>query len=262
SEFELVQLNKNSDNKMEVFEKELISYHLNISEDGLLRASYRNEELMLDCITSGDVKKLDIILKQMNMSSIGKMARSDLKQLEYLAVSGVTLATRAAVKGGLNPYEAYEMSDMYLQNLERCRTSSEYIHINMRSMKDFASKVKACKAGNEYSACVKKCREYITHSINQNISIGHMAAELGYNRTYLSKRFKAETGFTIQQYVMDEKVRAAESLLKYSDFTISAISDFLGFSSQSHFGQHVKRFTGLSPSEYRKKNKIVDFMTK
>ena len=52
---------------------------------------------------------------------------------------------------------------------------------------------------------------------------------------------------------------AAQNMLKYSDQTISAVSSYFCFDSQSHFGSVFKNITGITPSEYRTRNKVEYF---
>jgi AraC-like DNA-binding protein len=53
---------------------------------------------------------------------------------------------------------------------------------------------------------------------------------------------------------MNEKVKLAQNLLVYSEYSLVDISMYLGFSSQSHFGRVFKKYTGLTPNDYRKRN--------
>lgn len=48
------------------------------------------------------------------------------------------------------------------------------------------------------------------------------------------------------------KNHEAKGLLRYTDKSITAISDYLGFSSQSHFSHVFKKYSGNLPNEYRK----------
>ncbi len=48
-----------------------------------------------------------------------------------------------------------------------------------------------------------------------------------------------------------KKSEEAACLLAYTDKSLIAISDYLGFSSQSHFARVFKKYLGSTPSEYR-----------
>ena len=50
---------------------------------------------------------------------------------------------------------------------------------------------------------------------------------------------------------MKEKIKLAENLLIYSEYSIEQIGLYLGFSSQSHFGTIFKKYENMTPKQYR-----------
>ena len=73
------------------------------------------------------------------------------------------------------------------------------------------------------------------------------------SRSHLSHSFKSETGMALSDFIMLKKIEEAKKLLRYSDKSLSAISTYLGFSSQSHFSRVFKKYTSENPSVYRNK---------
>ncbi len=73
------------------------------------------------------------------------------------------------------------------------------------------------------------------------------------SRSHLSHSFKAETGMALSDFIMQKKIEEAKKLLHYSTKSLSAISTYLGFSSQSHFSRVFKKYVGENPSVYRNK---------
>jgi AraC-like DNA-binding protein len=84
--------------------------------------------------------------------------------------------------------------------------------------------------------------------------ISELADILHVSLEYLSALFKRTEQITISEYIMNEKVKLAQNLLVYSEYSLVDISMYLGFSSQSHFGRVFKKYTGLTPNDYRKRN--------
>lgn len=242
-------------------ESELLDYRLDNSESERVRFSFDYEERWIRCIENGILPEY-AGHEDMNalQEKIGRLADGKDKQMEYLFVCADTLATRAAIRGGVSAFEAYELSDIYLQKLEKCTSSSAVIKLTNTMIEDFVRRVRGKKEENKKSQYVEKCKDYIAQHINQKLSVNEMANEIGFNRSYISQRFKAEEGISIQEYIMKERVRMAENMLKYSDATISRIAEYLGFSSQSHMGIHFKKYTGFSPKEYRMRYQIKDFV--
>lgn len=69
-----------------------------------------------------------------------------------------------------------------------------------------------------------------------------LAKELFLSCPYLSRRFKEETGESLTDFILKEKTEEAKRLLRYSDKSLTAIGNYLGFSSQSHFARVFKKY--------------------
>jgi AraC-like DNA-binding protein len=78
-----------------------------------------------------------------------------------------------------------------------------------------------------------------------------MAKEFFLSRAHFSTKFKAETGITLTDFILNEKTEEAKHLLRYSNKSLSAISAYLGFSSLSHFTRVFKKYSDITPKEYR-----------
>ena len=77
------------------------------------------------------------------------------------------------------------------------------------------------------------------------------ANELGISAKHLSRSVKAQTGISAVNWIERHVVLEAQVMLKSSKLNIQQISDELNFKSQSFFGKYFKKFTGVSPKDYR-----------
>lgn len=93
--------------------------------------------------------------------------------------------------------------------------------------------------------------EYISANINEEITISQLADRAGLSVSRLKARFREETGLPPGEYVLRQKIELAKILLKDSDNSIIDISCRLSFSSSQYFATVFKRFTTLTPSEFR-----------
>ncbi|PIF45916.1 AraC-like DNA-binding protein [Chryseobacterium sp. 52] len=100
--------------------------------------------------------------------------------------------------------------------------------------------------------------ERILYYINVNamdadkMRLEHLAKEFVLSPNYISIYIKKQTGFSIQQHVMQQKMKAAEKLLRQSRYNINEIADQLGFNDASHFNKIFRGYKSMSPSEFRK----------
>ncbi len=96
---------------------------------------------------------------------------------------------------------------------------------------------------------------YIRHNIlvKERIKIKAIAPEYNMSPHYASVFIKKHTGISIQQYVIQYKLKMAERLLKQTNLSISEIADKTGFSDSSHFNRIFKKYKGMNPSDVKGK---------
>ena len=63
----------------------------------------------------------------------------------------------------------------------------------------------------------------------------------------------------LQDYIVQVRVERAANLLAYSEEPIAAIGDYVNFPTQSYFGKVFKKYKGMTPREYRNKQKPKEF---
>ncbi len=71
--------------------------------------------------------------------------------------------------------------------------------------------------------------------------------------TYLCHLFSREVGISIHNYIQREKITVACNLLEHTTQSISEISTYLGFQSQSNFSAIFRKWKLMTPSQYRKR---------
>lgn len=194
-----------------------------------------------------------------NMERIGTLADSNsIKQVEYMAVTSSCLASRAAIRGGVNAYDAYRTSEMFLQKISQCTNVMEMLKIHLEISETFSNMVREAKK-NRNSDCVEQCRDYIARHRTRKFSLNDVAEAVGKNPSYLSRVFSEQMGMTMQEYALNVRLEAAANILQYSNESIGGIAEYLSFPSQSYFGEKFKKKYGTTPAEFRKRNKIRDF---
>lgn len=82
-------------------------------------------------------------------------------------------------------------------------------------------------------------------------SITEMAEHLGMSNRTLTRRL-SETGVTFRDLIKKTQEEVAKNLLKNTNRSIAEIAFVTGFSEQSAFNRAFKRWSGLSPLEFRK----------
>ena len=99
---------------------------------------------------------------------------------------------------------------------------------------------------------VDEALKYIESAYCDPITVQDIADYLSINRSYLSRLFKALTGISIQDYLLDYRIRQACILLKNSDLSIRTIAHSVSYMDALYFSRLFHRKKGMTPSEYRK----------
>lgn len=93
------------------------------------------------------------------------------------------------------------------------------------------------------------------HHENLDLKINwsaYLADSLNYEYNYLSGLFSSVEGFTIEQYIIKQKVEKIKELIVYDELNFSEIAIKLGYSSIAHLSSQFKKITGQTPSEFKK----------
>lgn len=99
---------------------------------------------------------------------------------------------------------------------------------------------------------VEKIKRYIALHIDEELSRQYIADYIGLSPDYIVKLFKKETGLSISDYILRERINLAKELLSMTDTTISNIALTVGFSNFSYFSTLFKKEVSMTPQDYRR----------
>lgn len=101
-------------------------------------------------------------------------------------------------------------------------------------------------------AILHRLNRLIDERLETKILLSDMAREVGMSRSNLCRLFKRRMGVSLGQYLISRRIERAKALLRVQDHRIGEISLAVGFSSQGHFDVFFKKWTGVTPTEFRK----------
>src|SRR5262249_12518240 len=85
-----------------------------------------------------------------------------------------------------------------------------------------------------------------------DLSLQALANESGYSRVHFVRLFKAATGYSPHNYLLNLKLERARELLKKPSMSLIDIALDCGFSSHSDMSRLFHKFVGVTPSAYRR----------
>lgn len=116
----------------------------------------------------------------------------------------------------------------------------------------------ADKFPNKRPTGAEKRSNYVEEALNfmegafcDPITVQDIANHLSLNRSYLHRQFKAAMGVSVQDYLLDRRIRQACILLKNTDLPIQVVARSVSYQDALYFSKIFHQKKGVSPSQYR-----------
>ena len=111
---------------------------------------------------------------------------------------------------------------------------------------------------NEENPIILKIKRYIKKNYSEKTSLGKIASYIGYSPNYCDTLFKNNTGISIINFVINERIEEAKRLLAEGILSLKEIAETVGFEDYNYFSRAFKKNCGYPPTKYKLmiKNKI------
>jgi YesN/AraC family two-component response regulator len=211
------------------------------------------EKKLVLCIEYGKVDEIEKLLNDLlsqteNMPNITPDPERAFKNIFIFCIG---VASRAALKGGLDYDTVIEASDQYIRRIELVNGYASISSLLRQMFMDYTQRIARSNSLIKTTSIVKKIDKEISSYLYKKITPTVISRNLGINCSYLCRLFKAETGKTISTYINEVKINASKYLLKSTDLPVVEISEDLGYSSENYFYKVFKEITSMTPVEYR-----------
>ena len=228
-------------------------------EYGLAHSTYDNELDFYQLVSSGDVKAVSGMLQtgeedEAVLAASGILSDDKIRNQRYHEIVLVAMISRFCIEEGMEEMESYNLSDFYINKLDKAQTKQQIINVHNQLIMDYARRMKRVKKKAAISPHCVRTMDYVYDHLHERIEITGIAEFVGVERSYLSKLFHKEVGQTISDYIMEKKLQTARNMLLYSDFSCTEISQYLAFASNSYFTKCFRNRFGSTPSAYRRTN--------
>ena len=215
--------------------------------------TFELEQNVMSIVRKGDTAALREWISTAPAVRGGIMAAEQLRQLKNTFIVTATLASRAAIRGGMDIDDSFSLSDAFIQKCELMNAPDQIFNLQYNMVLEFTQRVERIRLGKRPGKLTIDVANYIQHHLSEPITAEDIAKELYLSRPYLSRKFIDETGESLTDFILKEKTEEAKRLLRYSDKSLTAIGNYLGFSSQSHFSRVFKKYANCTPGDYREK---------
>lgn len=243
--------------------RKALSEHLfSNRENGFQYAPFEREIAFYESVRSGNLEAVKAMFTPLGGEGFGVLSKDPLQNLKYHLVVSIAMITRFCINSGMPPEEAYSLSDIYIRQTDGCGSLDEIHDIHYTMTIEFTKRMRQIQAAHVYSKTIVKMLDYISDHLHEKLLVQDIADYVGCTVPYISRLFKSEMHTPISTYIMQKKIEAAADMLHFSDYSALEISNYLNFSSQSYFIKQFRKYTGITPKEYRERFYTVGWMKK
>ena len=130
-----------------------------------------------------------------------------------------------------------------------------HLYLFIDALSRSAASMKISKGSKLRDFYVHEALSFIEQNFQNDISIEDIAATCGLNRSYFGKIFKDAIGKSPQEFLLNYRMIKASELLKLTSLSIKDIGNAVGYPDQLHFSRAFKNIYGISPREWRNRNR-------
>lgn len=126
-----------------------------------------------------------------------------------------------------------------------------YLSILLLLVKRITGQEFSLSASDQIPYECEKARLYMEEHFREAITLEHLAHLTHWDKFYFSHQFSKAYGISPINYLLEQRIEHSKQLLCTTDYSITQIAEYSGFSSQNYFSQIFRKNTGISPRVYR-----------
>ncbi|GMQ61077.1 response regulator transcription factor [Vallitalea maricola] len=206
---------------------------------------------LLEAIKAGEVNSIKQTLS--NISTLLKNQETlTWVNIKLIFIEIITSILKVVVKTSDVSSSTWEEGISLYDTIEKMDTIDEIV-ANVQSFCIKASEKLALTRNNSNYNIIAKVKDYIDNNYEQEeLSLNSAADYASVSSVYLSSLFKKETGINFKTYLINKRMDKAIHLIKSTNFKTYEIAHLVGFSNPHYFSVSFRKYTGKSPTDYRK----------
>lgn len=223
-----------------------------------LENRYRLEDELMLAIAEGSHAKLHQILHGTDLKMAVEARLADpVRNLKNYCIILNTLFRKAAQRGGVHPVYLDDTSRAIAARIEALPTTGAAQRL-VREMADQYCLLVRQRSMKGYSRPVQSAMLYVRQHLAEPLNLRTVARTLGFNASYFSARFKKETGQTLTEFILQERMRLAANLLLTTRLQVQSVAQYCGYLDANYFSRTFRQSVGESPTDYRRTARALE----
>ena len=210
---------------------------------------YEKERLLISKLKTGDVTEAKALLNEL-LGYVFFSQGSNLEIIKSRSLELCSLLSRAAIEGGATSDSILKVNNQLLTIIPTLSNIDDLCYKLQEAIDAFTD----CMfehIPSKNSELIKKAIRYISKNYANSLTLELVANQVHLNPTYFSTLFKQSTGSSFKEYLNMVRVEESKRLLANTDYSLIDIAIATGFEDQSYFTKVFKRYTGLTPKQFR-----------
>lgn len=221
----------------------------------MMEHRYDQENELLMAVSQGLTHKAELLFSGFSELVMEMRTPDPLRNIKNYGIILNTLLRKAAEKGKVHPIYLDSVSSEYARKIEQLLSTGAAKGLMEEMVMRYCRLVNA-HSSRHYTPPVQRTVTQIQANLAGDLSLKALAAAQNINASYLSALFKKETGKTVTDYVNETRTKQAMNLLNTTSLQIQTISQLCGISDVNYFSKIFKKYTGLTPKEYRTASQV------
>ena len=210
---------------------------------------YEKEKALITKLKTKDTESAKALLNDL-LGYVFFAEGNNLEVIKTRSLELVSLLSRAAIEGGATSDAVLRANNQVLRELQNCSSLDDLCYYLQASVDEF-TKCMFDYIPTKSGEITKKAIRYISKNYATDLTLPEVAEHVHLNPAYFSSLFKQSTGSSFKEYLNLVRVEESKRLLSNTDFSIMDIAQAVGFEDQSYFTKIFKKYTGLTPRQYR-----------
>lgn len=215
-----------------------------------LKNRYEDEERLIKAVSSGQADQAAIVYSRFSTRQMERRTTPPLRDMKNYFVVLNTLLRKATEYGHVHPLYIDELSSRLAKQIEAAPSTQALSALGPKMVRSYCQLVQDFSMKG-HSHLISKLLIYIDADLTADLSLSALAKLLNVNSSYLSALFKKELGSTLTEHVSKRRVTYAKFLLETTSLQIQTIAQHCGIPDVNYFTRTFKRYTGVTPKEYR-----------
>lgn len=229
----------------------LVDHYEDLGKMRQVELRYEISAAMTEAVKQGNLSLAYEMLYLMNEDmSIAARNPNPLRNIQNICIILNSQLRHSMEDCGIHPYHLDRISHEIAVRIEKLKSVTEANEYIMEIIRRYCNLARE-KAYPDLKPFTRLAVTYIKEHLSDNLTVKGTAQALLVNANYLSYQFHQDMGMTFIDFVNQERIKQAASLLKHTNLQIQQIASVVGYNNTSYFSKQFVKYLNMTPRNYR-----------